>query len=49
MSRSRSFNRFHRFLAKQHRQVLKKFRDTETPKDVLLAHFKEKRAELQGT
>jgi hypothetical protein len=49
MSRSRSFNRFQRFLAKQHRRVLKKFRDTETPKDVLLSRFKERKTELQGT
>ena len=49
MSRSRSLNRFHRFLAKQHRRVLKKFRDTETPKDVLLARFKQRKEELQGT
>jgi hypothetical protein len=49
MSRSRSFNRFHRFLAKQHRRVLKKFRDTETPKDVLLIRFKQDKEQLQGT
>ena len=49
MSRSRSENRFHRFIAKQHRRVLKKFRDTETPKDVLLSRFKQKKTELQGT
>ena len=49
MSRSRDFNRFHRFLAKQHRRFLKKFRDTETPKDVLLSRFKQRKGELQGT
>jgi hypothetical protein len=49
MSRSRSENRFHRFIAKQHRRVLKKFRDTETPKDILLARFKQRKEELQGT
>ena len=49
MSRSRSVNRFQRFLAKQHRRVLKKFRDTETPKDILLLRFKHKKEELQGT
>jgi len=49
MSRSRSFNRFQRFLAKQHRRVLKKFRDTETPKDILLFRFKQRKEELQGT
>jgi len=49
MSRSRASNRFHRFLAKQHRRFLKKFRDTESPKDVLLAQFKRRKTELQGT
>jgi len=49
MSRNRAFNRFQRFLAKQHRHVLKKFRDTETPKDVLLSRFKQRKEELQST
>ena len=49
MTRNRAFNRFHRFLAKQHRRVLKQFRDTETPKDVVLLRFKQRKLDLQGT
>ncbi len=49
MSEGRSFNRFHRFLAKKHRQLLKQFVDREAPKDVLLLKFKRRKTELAGT
>jgi len=48
MSHGRSFNRLHRFLAKKHRQLLRKFRDQESPKDVLLLKFKRRKTELAG-
>ena len=49
MSHGRSHNRFHRFLAKRRRQLLKTFREWELPKDELLFKFKEKRRGLIGT
>ena len=49
MSHGRSFNRFHRFLAKKHRQFLRKFVDQELPKDVFLMKFKRQKEELVGT
>jgi hypothetical protein len=49
MSHSRSHNRFHRFLAKRRRQVLKKFREVDAVKDELLIKFKERKRELAGT
>lgn len=48
MSEGRSFNRFHRFLARKHRQFLRKFVDREAPKDVLLLKFKRRKTELAG-
>jgi len=48
MSHGRSFNRFHRFLAKTHRQLLRNFVDREAPKDVLLLKFKRRKTELAG-
>ena len=49
MSKDRSFKRFHRFLAKKHRQLLRSFLDREAPKDVLLLKFKRRKTELAGT
>jgi hypothetical protein len=49
MSQGRSFNRFHRFLAKKRRQVLRHFVDREAPKDVLLLKFKRRKDVLAGT
>jgi len=49
MSHSRSHNRFHRFLAKRHRQFLKKFREVDAVKDELLVKFKKRKAQLIGS
>ena len=49
MSHTRSHNRFHRFLAKRRRQVLKKFREADAVKDELLIKFKERKRDLVGT
>ena len=49
MSHGRSHSRFHRFLAKKHRSLLKKFRDADQLKDELLIKFKRRKHELIGT
>ena len=48
-SHSRSDNRFHRFLAKRHRQFLKKFREVDAVKDELLVKFKKRKEQLTGS
>jgi hypothetical protein len=49
MSHGKSHTRFHRFLAKKRRQLLRQFLDFETPKDVLLHKFKEQKQSIMGT
>ena len=49
MSHGRSHSRFHRFLAKKHKSLLKKFRDADYIKDELLHKFKQRKHELIGT
>ena len=49
MSHGRSFNRFHRWLARRHRRFLRTFVDFELPRDEFLHKYKEERAMLSGT
>lgn len=49
MSHGKSFSRFHRFLAKKRRRLLKTFKDFELPKDVLIHKFKREKEILHGT
>ena len=49
MTHGRAFTRFHRFLAKRKRRLLRMFLDNDLPKDELELKFKRRKAELYGT
>ena len=49
MAHGKAFTRFHRFLAKRKRRLLRMFLDNDMPRDVLLEKFKRRKAELYGT
>ena len=46
MSHGKPFSRFHRFLAKKRRRLLKTFKDFELPKDILTQKFKHEKEML---
>ena len=49
MSHGRSFNRYHRWLAKQARRRIRQFFDKTEPKDVMLVKYKQQKDLLFGT
>ena len=49
MAHGKAFTRFHRFLAKRKRRLLKMFLHNDLPRDVILEKFKLRQAELYGT
>jgi hypothetical protein len=49
MAHGKAFTRFHRFLAKRKRRLLRMFLDNDMPRDVLQEKFKRRKIELYGT
>ena len=49
MAHGKAFTRFHRFLAKRKRRLLRMFLDNDLPKDELQKKFKRRKELLYGT